>query len=172
MTRRTCPYLDSRPPQDGERTLIAEAPWLSAGLGEKIIRHAIASIVPPDVEEVRARRLPQIGKLESEISAPLRKEINYWDHRAEELKSQERAGRHTRLPPAQAAARATADKALVLVRPFNNLYVLIARAHCWASIVSLPTSKSNRPRYFRMYKVPMAATPGQSTEWDYSGGEQ
>ena len=91
MTRRTCPYLDYRPPQDGERTLVAEAPWLSAGLEEKIIRHAISSIVPPNVEEVRARRLPQIGKLESEISAPLRKEINYWDHRAEELKSQERA---------------------------------------------------------------------------------
>ena len=106
MTRRTCPYLDYRPPQNGERTLVAEAPWLSAGLEEKIIRHAISSIVPPNVEEVRARRLPQIGNMESEISAPLRKEINYWDHRAERLKSQERAGRHTRLPPAQAAARA------------------------------------------------------------------
>ena len=103
------PYLDYRPPRDGERTLIAqalEAPWLSAGLEEQVIGHAIASIVPRHVEEVRARRLPAIDKVEREVSARLKKEINYWDHRAEELKSKESAGRRTRLSAGQAAARA------------------------------------------------------------------
>jgi hypothetical protein len=39
-------------------------------------------------------------------AARLRKEINYWDHRAQDLKTQERAGRKTRLSSANAEARA------------------------------------------------------------------
>ena len=53
-------------------------------------------------------------------------------------------------------SRATADKALVLVRPFNNLYVLIARAHCWASIAPLPTGERDRFGYLGVHEVPMA----------------
>jgi hypothetical protein len=44
------------------------------------------------------RRLPEIDKVEREVAARLKKEINHWGHRAEELKVQERAGRRTRLP--------------------------------------------------------------------------
>ena len=66
-------------------------------------------------------------------------------------------------------------QSIVLVRPFNNLYVLIARAHCWADsqrlrIAPVPTGKSNRPRYLRMYKVPMAATPATPSPVDESSG--
>ena len=103
------PHLDYRPLEHGERTPIAEAldaPWLSADLEEKAIGHAIASIVPRHVEEVRARRLPEIDKVEREVTVRLKKEMNYWDHRAEDLKVRERAGRHTRLSAGQAAARA------------------------------------------------------------------
>ena len=102
------PYLDYRPVQDDERLLVAEAlraPWLSADVEGKVVGHAVASVVPRHVEEVRDRRLPEIDKVEREVTARLKKEINYWDHRAEDLKAQERAGKQTRLSAGQAEAR-------------------------------------------------------------------
>ena len=103
------PYLDYRPITDEERELIADhfgAAWLSDGLEDKVMAHAIQHIVPGHVEEVRTRRLPEIDKVEREVTARLKKEINYWDHRAEDLKAQERAGKRTRLPATVAEARA------------------------------------------------------------------
>ncbi len=46
--------------------------------------------------EVNARRLPEIEKVAYEVQARLKKEINYWDSRAAELKEAEKAGRKTR----------------------------------------------------------------------------
>ena len=103
------PYLDYRPLADGERAAAEEAldaPWLSTDVEDRVIGHAIAEIVPGHVDEVRGRRLPEIDKVEREVTARLKKEINHWDHRAEDLKAQERAGRSTRLSADQAAARA------------------------------------------------------------------
>ena len=103
------PYLDYRSLREDERPSVAsalEAPWLAGDLEEKVVSHAIAQIVPSHVDEVRARRLPEIDKVEREVTARLKKEINYWDHRTEELKARERAGKRTRLSAGQAAARA------------------------------------------------------------------
>ena len=71
-----------------------------------MIGHAVQHLVPREVEEVRARRLAQIDKVEREVQARLKREINYWDHRAEVLKDQERAGKQPRMNPQRAAARA------------------------------------------------------------------
>ena len=103
------PYLDYRPLEDEERPPAEQAlaaPWLTEDMETAVIAHAIAEIVPKHVEEVRARRLSQIEKVEREVTVRLKKEINYWDHRAEDLKAQERAGKRTRLSAGQAAARA------------------------------------------------------------------
>ncbi len=103
------PYLDYRPLKDGERSLVTEAlraPWLSGNIEEKVVGYAIASVVPRHVEEVRNRRLPEIDKVEREVTARLKKEINYWDHRTQDLRARERAGHRTRLSGDQAAARA------------------------------------------------------------------
>ena len=103
------PYLDYRPLTADERPAVAAAlaaPWLSGDLEAKAAGYAIASIVPRHVEEVRARRLPEIDKVEREVTARLKKEINHWDRRAQDLKAQERAGRRTRLSAGQAEARA------------------------------------------------------------------
>ena len=51
-------------------------------------------------------RLPKIDKVEREVAARLKREINHWDHRAQDLKARERAGRRTRLSAGQAEARA------------------------------------------------------------------
>ena len=113
-TGRACesgpaPYLDYRPLQDDERLLVAEAlgdPWLSADIEGKVVGHAVSSVVPRHVDEVRDRRLPEIDKVEREVTARLKKEINYWDHRAEDLKAREQVGKQTRLSAGQAEARA------------------------------------------------------------------
>ncbi len=104
------PYLDYRPITDGERALIVDrlnADWLSRDLESEVMAFAITKLAPAHVDEVRERRLSEIAKVESEVAARLKKEINYWDHRAEDLKARERAGKAGgRLNAAQAANRA------------------------------------------------------------------
>lgn len=92
------PYLDYRPLQDGEFDLQAlfdrpECAWITRELEQKAQGHAVAHVVPGHLEEVRDRRLEWIGKTRAAVKERLTKEIGYWDHRAEELKLQEQAGR-------------------------------------------------------------------------------
>ena len=68
-----------------------------AGPGQTIEQkaqgHAIARVVPEHVAEVRGRRLAWIEKTRAAVKDRLTKEIAYWDHRAEQLKLQEQAGK-------------------------------------------------------------------------------
>ena len=104
------PYLDYRPITTAEKMLVSDqlkAGWLSRNLEGEVMAYAITDLAPAHVEEARDRRLGEIAKVESEVIARLKKEINYWDHRAEDLKAQERAGKAGgRLNAAQAANRA------------------------------------------------------------------
>ena len=104
------PYLDYRPLRDEERALVEdrlEADWLTGDLESQVMAHAVTTLVPSHVEEVRNRRLAEIDKVEREVTARLKKEVVYWDHRAEDLKAQERAGKAGgRLNAGQAEARA------------------------------------------------------------------
>ena len=92
------PYLDYRPLADGEPTVEQlfsrpECAWITRELEQQALGHAIAQIVPGHVTEVRGRRLEWIEKTRAAVKDRLTKEIAYWDHRAEELKLQEQAGR-------------------------------------------------------------------------------
>jgi len=104
------PYLDYRPITTAEKELVSDrlkAAWLSRNLEGEVMAYAITELAPAHVQEVRDRRLAEIAKVESEVIARLKKEINYWDHRAEDLKAQERAGKAGgRLNATQAANRA------------------------------------------------------------------
>jgi superfamily II DNA or RNA helicase len=103
------PYLDYRPLEVGERELLGEvlaAPWLQEDVEAGVLGYAVRELVPWHVREVAQRRLPLIEKVEREVEARLKAQINYWDRRAQELKEQERAGRQTRLSSANAAATA------------------------------------------------------------------
>ena len=75
---------------------------------EQIAReHAISHVVPGHLKEIRDRRLDWIAKTRAAVKERLTKEIGYWDHRAEELKLQEQAGRsNARLNWQQARKRA------------------------------------------------------------------
>ncbi len=92
------PYLDYRPLKEGEpkadKILArAECSWITRGLEQKAQGYAIAEVVPEHIKEVRDRRLAWIEKTKAAVKDRLTKEITYWDHRAEQLKIQEQAGR-------------------------------------------------------------------------------
>ncbi len=92
------PYLDYRPLRDDEpdaATILRqpECAWITADLEQRAQGHAIATLVPEHVREVRERRLAQIEKIRAAVKDRLTKEITYWDRRAEELKLMEQAGK-------------------------------------------------------------------------------
>jgi hypothetical protein len=65
--------------------------------------------VPEHLKEVRDSKLALIRKTEAAVKDRLVKEINYWDHRAEQLKLQEQAGKpNARLNSGEARKRADA----------------------------------------------------------------
>jgi hypothetical protein len=64
-------------------------------------------VVPEHLAEVRGPKIELIAKTEAAVKDRLTKEIIYWDHRAEELKLQEQAGRpNARLNSGEARKRA------------------------------------------------------------------
>jgi SNF2 family DNA or RNA helicase len=111
------PYLDYRPLADGEPAVDAllarpECAWIARELEQKAQGHAIAHVVPEHLTEVRSRKLELIAKTEAAVKDRLTKEISYWDHRAEQLKLQEQAGKpNARLNSGEARKRADALQA-------------------------------------------------------------
>lgn len=106
------PYLDYRPLAEGEPSvegLLArpECAWITRNLEQKAQGHAIAQVVPEHIAEVRGRRLALIEKTRKAVKERLTKEIAHWDHRAEQLKLQEQAGKAgARLNSSEARRRA------------------------------------------------------------------
>lgn len=103
------PHLNLRPATPEEvgsvRDLLDES-WLTTELEKAAIRFATVELAQGHVAEVKARRLPEIEKVEQEVRSRLKKEINYWDSRAFELKEEEKAGKRTRLNWQNAQRRA------------------------------------------------------------------
>ena len=92
------PYLDYRPLTEDEpdiATILArpECGWITRALEQQAQHHAITHVVPEHVREVRDRRLAWIEKTRAAVKDRLTKEISHWDHRAEQLKAQEQAGK-------------------------------------------------------------------------------
>jgi len=92
------PYLDYRPLAEGEPSMAdllarPEFAWITRALEHRAQSYAIANVVPEHVAEVRGRRLAWIEKTRAAVKDRLTKEITYWDHRAEQLKLAEQAGK-------------------------------------------------------------------------------
>jgi hypothetical protein len=106
------PYLDYRPLQEGEPdsgAMLArpELSWIAAGIEQRALAHAIGEVVPAHVEEVRSRRVRHVEKTRAAVKDRLTKEIAHWDHRAQQLKLQEEAGKPgARLNSGEARRRA------------------------------------------------------------------
>jgi len=103
------PHLNLRPARPEELARVddlLQADWLRTDLEKTAVRFATVDLAQTHVAEVKARRLPEIDKVEQEVRTRLKKEINYWDARAFELKQEERAGKKTRLNWQNAQRRA------------------------------------------------------------------
>src|SRR5207302_4844786 len=90
------PYLDYRPPTEPELSCLQQHPepaWLRSELESIVLEHAITHLVPGHLQEVKKRKEELIDKTLAAVKDRLTKEINYWDHRAAQLKDQELAGR-------------------------------------------------------------------------------
>ena len=110
----TAPYLDYRPIEDDERASITvrlEADRLGRpgrGLEDMAMIYARTHLASNQAGEIRARRLPEIDRVEAEVTARLKREIVFWDNRALRLRDDERAGK-TGGPVSAARAGARAD---------------------------------------------------------------
>jgi len=104
------PFLDYEPLAEAERERIAPllaADWLRGDLESHALSYAVQHLVPEHFGEVRQRREESIERTTAAVKDRLTKEIAYWDHRAEELKAQEQAGRrNARLNSEMARRRA------------------------------------------------------------------
>jgi hypothetical protein len=103
------PYLDYRPITSEERELVTPLlaeQWLAEGIESKGMGYAIERAVPAHLEEVRRRTLDRVTRTEVAVKDRLTKEINFWDHRADQLKEQELAGKKPRLNSGKARQRA------------------------------------------------------------------
>lgn len=106
------PYLDYRPLEESEpgvEDILArpEAAWIGREIEQRAQSYAIAHVVPEHLNEVRQRKIELLDKTEAAVKDRLTKEINYWDHRAEQLKLQEQAGKsNARLNSGEARKRA------------------------------------------------------------------
>ena len=124
------PYLDYRPIEDDERASIAarlETDRLDGSSqpgqpdppvrSDRPIRdpedaamtYACTHLASDQAGEVRARRLPEIDRVEAEVTARLKREIVFWDNRALRLRDDERAGKAAG-PVSAARAEARADE--------------------------------------------------------------
>jgi len=92
------PYLDYRPPTDMERGHLARIlendpeSWLN-NIESLVMDYAVQHLVPRHLQEVKSRKEKLVDKTIAAVKERLTVEINYWDHRAEQLKLQEQAGR-------------------------------------------------------------------------------
>jgi SNF2 family DNA or RNA helicase len=106
------PYLDYRPLTDADPTVAAllardECRWITRELEQKAQGYGVAHMVPEHLSEVRSARLGLIARTEAAVKERLTKEITYWDHRAEQLKLQEQAGKpNAKLNSGEARKRA------------------------------------------------------------------
>jgi superfamily II DNA or RNA helicase len=103
------PYLDYRPLTDEERELVRpvlETGWLNRDIEGQAISFAATKLVPEHLSEVRNRKEELITKTVAAVKERLTKEITHWDHRAEELKAQEQAGKQPRMNWQKARERA------------------------------------------------------------------
>lgn len=103
------PHLNLRPAARHEIEVVEDRlkeDWLCSDLEKKVRQFATVTLAQDHVAEVRNRRGPEIDKVEQEVKARLRSEINHWDSRAFALKEQEKAGKKTGLNWRNAERRA------------------------------------------------------------------
>jgi hypothetical protein len=123
---RYAPYLDYRPlrpdePQPEQILAHSACAWINRDLEALAQRHAVGGLVREHLAEVKESRLEMIRKTREAVKERLTREIAYWDHRAQELRLQEAAGRPNAKLNSQEAARRADELQIRLQRRMEEL---------------------------------------------------
>ena len=104
------PYQDYEPLQPDLGSLaqpVLDAEWLRGQqLEERAIAYAVEHVAREHLDEVRSRTESRVKRVRGAVRQRLTHEINYWDHRADQLAAQEQAGRTPKLNSTRARQRA------------------------------------------------------------------
>jgi superfamily II DNA or RNA helicase len=106
------PYLDCRPATGEELALllpVIEGEWVRKDLESSALEHGV-ELARAHLEEVRRRTLDRVEKTVAAVRDRLTSQIQYWDHRANQLKDRELAGGLPRSGMNSAKARQRADE--------------------------------------------------------------
>jgi len=90
------PYLDYRSPTESELGVIRqmeEPGWLRNEIESRALDYAVRNLVPSHLQKVKGHKEELVDKTMAAVKERLTTEISYWDHRAEQLKQQELAGK-------------------------------------------------------------------------------
>ena len=118
------PFLDYSPLPDEQRpvieTILNES-WLKTELENSAKAYAIQNLVPRLFSETRQFREDTVSRTLIAVKDRLTKEISYWDHRAQDLKAQELAGRTNARLNSEMAQRRADDLQTRLQRRIEEL---------------------------------------------------
>ncbi len=106
------PYLDLRPgtaDEIGLLTPVMDGGWVRFDLEDAAFGHGV-SLARAHLEEVRRRTVDRVQRTTAAVKARLESEIRYWDHRANQLRERELAGKLPRSGMNSAKARQRADE--------------------------------------------------------------
>jgi SNF2 family DNA or RNA helicase len=106
------PYLDYRPARSEELSLLTpviEGDWVRADLEMRALDRGV-ELARSHLDEVRRRTLERVERTTAAVQARLESEIRHWDHRANQLKDKELAGKLPRSGMNSAKARQRADE--------------------------------------------------------------
>jgi len=106
------PYLDCRPATADELSLVGpvtEGEWVRSDLESRALDHGV-ELARAHLEEVRRRTLDRVERTTAAVRERLLSEIQHWDHRANELKDKELAGKLPRSGMNSGKARQRADE--------------------------------------------------------------
>jgi superfamily II DNA or RNA helicase len=158
------PWLDLDAPTDSEITRARECierEWGKQDLEALAISHAASTLAPEHLKEVTTRRTAQIEKARQQIVARLSLEIAHWDHRAEELRLQEQAGKTNNRINAENARRRAEDLQLRLAERTRELENQMALSSQVPVIVSIAMVV---PQHLLVSDDPDDPTPYQSVD--------
>jgi len=106
------PYLDYRAATPDELALLApvvEGGWVRDDLERCALDHGVA-LARSHLEEVRRRTVERVERTTAAVKERLQSEIRHWDHRANQLKERELAGKLPASGMNSARARSRADE--------------------------------------------------------------
>ena len=106
------PYLDCRPARPGELAAlqpVIEGNWVRADLESKALDTGV-ELARKHLDEVRRRTLDRVDRTTAAVRERLLSEIQHWDHRANQLKDKELAGKLPKSGMNSAKARQRADE--------------------------------------------------------------